>query len=87
MGLSKIRKKIDSVDSAIIKLISKRMIYAKEIKEYKKKNMIKIYDPKREQEIIKKARADAKKQKLDPSLAEKVMKVLLRNSRKIQKGK
>jgi len=85
MGLKQLRKKIDSVDSDIIRLVSKRIRCVHDIFEYKKNNKIPKYDPKREKEIIKKARADAIKQRLDPDLAEKVIKVIIRYSRNMQK--
>ena len=50
--LNLLRKKIDDIDDELIALFLKRLDISKEIGELKKENNMKIYDPKREEEII-----------------------------------
>lgn len=50
--LNLLRKKIDDIDDELIALFLKRLDISKEIGELKKENNMKIYDSKREEEII-----------------------------------
>ena len=51
---------------------------------YKKENGMKIYQPKREQEILVSKKQQAKKLGLDVGLIQKIFKLILKDSRKIQ---
>jgi len=52
-GIGKRRKKIDSLDLRLLGLLNKRLSIAREISEIKKRMGLKIYDPLREKEVIK----------------------------------
>ncbi len=54
LKIEELRKKIDSIDSRILKLLSQRGTIAKKIGEIKKKNGTKIHVPHREEEVLKK---------------------------------
>ena len=50
--LELMRKKIDEIDDKLLVLFRERLEVSKKIGLIKKKNNIKIFDPKREQEIL-----------------------------------
>lgn len=60
------RVKIDKIDERIVKEIAKRVKLAKKIKSIKKKYHAPILDKSREEEVIKKVRALAKENKINP---------------------
>ncbi len=79
------RKEMDRITAEMIRLIAKRNRTAEEIGKIKKgKN---ITDRKRESAVISAAAAAAKKYNVDAGLAEKVMKILISHSKKIQRRK
>lgn len=49
--LDQFRFEIEKIDDELVKLITKRMEISIKIGEYKKKNGISVYDPKREEEL------------------------------------
>src|SRR2546430_1152843 len=53
MNLSEIRKKIDAVDAAILRLLNERAELAHEIGALKKQAGADIYSPEREEQLIK----------------------------------
>jgi len=52
-GIGKRRKKIDSLDLRLLGLLNKRLSIVLEIRKIKKRMGLKIYDPLREKEVIK----------------------------------
>ena len=48
----KLRKEIDSTDEQIVELLKKRMDVSRRIAEYKKENGLKVFDPRRERELL-----------------------------------
>lgn len=83
LKLKQVRKKIDVVDDAILKLLDRRMALGIEATKYKKK----VSAPKRVKEIIKRVRAGAKKSKhLCPDFAEKAFDMFISESKRLQKG-
>ncbi|MFH2106749.1 MAG: prephenate dehydratase [Candidatus Micrarchaeota archaeon] len=65
MSLEMNRKKIDEVDRRIVELISERIKIARQIGEEKEKSGKGVYDPKREEELLKKIEQIAQKKGLD----------------------
>lgn len=61
MNLDEIRKEIDSIDSQIVELFTKRMECSRSVAEYKLENGMKIFDPERELKILDKAEKNAGK--------------------------
>lgn len=52
--LNLLRKEIDEIDKKLIEFFIKRMNVSQKIGDFKKKNSLPIYNPKREEEIIAK---------------------------------
>ena len=76
MELKIYRKQLDKIDSQVIKLLEKREKISKKIGPYKKKNKIKIQDKSREKQILK---------KLNKNYLKHIFKIIMRNSREIQR--
>ena len=51
--LTEFRKKIDAIDSEIVKLLAERFDLAKEIAEYKKGNNLPVFQAGREDEVLR----------------------------------
>ncbi|EEY34785.1 chorismate mutase [Pseudoleptotrichia goodfellowii] len=60
-NLSEIREKIDKIDKEIVELIEKRLEIVKEVALYKKENNMKVFDSKREKEVLEKNLLNIKK--------------------------
>jgi len=84
--LEKHRKKINKIDSQILKLISDRQKTVKKIKAYKKKNKLPITDKSREKIAFKQLGKKAKEYKLDNEHVGDIYKVMLKHSKKLQKA-
>lgn len=54
MNIEEARKEIDKIDGELLKLFEKRMSLSAEIAEEKKEKNLPVFNPKREEEIIKK---------------------------------
>ena len=52
MDISDHRKRIDEIDSELIRLLDERMDIVKEIAEYKQAHGLEVFDPAREQEKL-----------------------------------
>jgi chorismate mutase/prephenate dehydrogenase len=85
MTLATIRGKIDKIDNELIKVISKRIALIPAIAKIKKESNLPRINQKREAEIIARLRNEAKSLSLSPSLAEKVIRILIKESHKIEK--
>ncbi len=86
MKLEQIRKKINKIDHEIIHLLASRQACSFAVGKYKKKNGLKIYQPKREQEMLVKNSKLAKKFNVDQNLVTKIFRLIVKDSRNIQKG-
>lgn len=75
------RKKIDKIDSKIIKLLKERFDSAKQIGNYKRKKGIKIIDEKREDEILK---ARIINSKFSRAFTKKLFSLIIKESRRMQ---
>lgn len=87
MNLKIIRKKIDGLDMAILKLISKRLNLARSIGLIKKTNRIGVVDNKREREILGRIVTLSKSLGLDGKMTEKIWKIIIRQSKFVQNNK
>ena len=85
MDLKDLRKEIDQTDKSIINLIAKRMETSRSIAEFKKQNNLPIKNSHREKEIIHDMINQARAKKIDSVLVKKVMKLLIKYSKKEQK--
>ncbi|MBU3913531.1 MAG: chorismate mutase [Nanoarchaeota archaeon] len=79
------RRQIDRINQNILKSLKERDKISVKIGKYKKTNGNKVYDKKREQEIIKKIKNSALKNKLDEKHIVKIFKLIIKHSRKLQK--
>ena len=64
LDLGEIRTRIDNIDKELVKLLEERMIIVEDVIEYKAANNMKIFDAKREEEVIKKNIDRVKEKKL-----------------------
>ena len=85
MDLKEIRKKLDSLDQQLVEIISERISLIPEIANYKKERKLPRRDEKREQEIKEKLKDLAQKNKVDFTLIEKIISLLIEESHKIEK--
>ena len=74
--LNKIRKKLDNLDDALIKLVKKRTNLVNEVLKLKnKKNQ--IIDKKRIKMILKRIKIKSKKNKIDPKITNRIWKNMI----------
>ena len=74
--LNKIRKRLDKLDNALIKIIKKRSAFVKDffkLKEYKKE----IVDKKRINFILRQIRKKSIKNKIDPKITNRIWKNMI----------
>ena len=64
LDLGEIRNRIDNIDRKLVELMEERMEIVKEVALYKKENGIKIFDRKREEEVIDKNLSNVKSEEL-----------------------
>lgn len=83
--LNGLRKEMDKVDEGILRLIKKRITIARKIGKYKKKNKIRIYQPKREKEVVTRIKKLAKKAGIKEKTAERVFLEIIRYTRSREK--
>jgi chorismate mutase len=81
-----LREQIDLIDFAIIGLIARRLAVAGKIGTLKKKLNIKIKDLKRERKVQKLHKKWSKKQRMDFATVEKIFKLIMVESQRIQKS-
>lgn len=84
MNLQDLRGKIDLLDREILKLLARRQEIATEVAAVKQKLGMKIWDPKREAELLKEKRKLAEKYGLPPHHIEKIFRALFETSRSSQ---
>jgi len=84
-NLKKLRKKIDSVDRRIIRLLRRRFEAVEEVAKVKKNLGLGANDEAREREVIQNCKNAAKG--LDKEFVEKLAKLILAQSKKIQSRK
>ena len=85
MNLDIIRKKLNKIDNSILNLLAKRQVLVVGVAEYKKKNNLPINQPKRELEMFARLEGIAKEKNLNPILARKIFKEIIKDSKEIQK--
>ncbi|MFA5351926.1 MAG: chorismate mutase, partial [Candidatus Gracilibacteria bacterium] len=84
MSLQDLRGKIDLLDREPLKILGKRQELATEIAAVKQKLGMKIFDPKREAELLKEKQKLAAKYGLPPHHIEKIFRALFETSRSSQ---
>jgi chorismate mutase/prephenate dehydratase len=80
------RRKIDLIDQKLLSLINQRLRIALEIGKIKKQMGTKVYDPKREKEVLEKLRSRSKnKSLLKEKDLEKIFGTIIKVCRRSQK--
>ena len=86
LDLGEIRKRIDQIDRNLVELIEERLEIVKEVALYKKENNMKIFDRKREEEVIDKNLSNVKNEELKHYI-EIILKDIMDSSKEYQKFK
>jgi chorismate mutase/prephenate dehydratase len=79
------RKKIDLIDRRLLKLLNQRLHVALEIGKIKKEMGEKVYDPKREKEVLRRLKIKNRGPLKEKDL-EKVFRTIMKVCRRSQKG-
>lgn len=85
LSLGSLRKEIDRIDDSILNLLAKRMRISLKVAKFKKKHNARISQPKREKEVLKRLKKQAKDSKIDVGLVEIIYKSIMKQSKDIQK--
>jgi chorismate mutase/prephenate dehydrogenase len=80
MTLEDLRLRLSEVDRKLVELIAQRQRIVADIGAHKIEHAVPTRDYEREKEVLKGARAQASELGLDPTLAEEVMRLLIRSS-------
>ncbi|MFH1375749.1 MAG: chorismate-binding protein [Patescibacteria group bacterium] len=84
MGLKNLRQKIDTLDTELLKLLAQRQEVAAEIAAAKKASGKKVFDPKRERQLLKEKKKLAESLGLPVAYVDKIFQVLFQSSRGAQ---
>jgi chorismate mutase len=85
LKIEEIRKHVDDIDENIIALLNQRKQLVMEIGTEKKSGNKPIVDLRREKQVISKLRRQAKENGLDEDFIESLFKIIIKNSRQVQK--
>ena len=83
-NLEYIRKEIDVIDSRILDLLVQRLSCISKVATEKKKTQTEIFDPRREDELLKMLEKKAVGLGVSSSLVQDMWRVILKHSRDIQ---
>ena len=86
LDLGEIRNRIDHIDRKLVELIEERLEIVKEVALYKKENGMKIFDRKREEEVVNKNLSNVKSEELKHYI-EGILKDIMGSSKEYQKFK
>ena len=86
LDLGEIRTRIDNIDKELVRLLEERMVIVEDVIEYKAANNMKIFDAKREDEVIKK-NTDRVKEKKFKKYIEKMLNDIMSVSKEYQESK
>ena len=86
LDLGEIRTRIDNIDKELVRLLEERMVIVEDVIEYKAANNMKIFDAKREEEVIKK-NTDRVKEKKFEKYIEKMLNDIMSVSKEYQESK
>ncbi len=84
MSLDDLRKDIDSIDSSIVKMLSRRLRAARKIGDFKRKGRGLIQDAAREKAVLDHVRRLAKKEGVNPEDVERLYRQIIAASRSVQ---
>ena len=86
MEVNSLRKKIDRLDTKLLHVLKERFGVVKEIRDLKYKKHLGIWDQSREQEVLKNIKQESKRIGLNTTFAGKLFKLILKESKALQKG-
>ncbi len=86
MTLKQLRKRIDSIDLRLLRLLNRRAVLSLEVGELKKKNGLPVFDGSREKLVLKRVIQKNKGLVSDAALR-RIFSEVLRQSRRLQKTK
>jgi chorismate mutase len=78
------RREIDNLDRKILSCLLLRLKCAQKIAVIKQKHGVKIYDGKRENEVLLRLQIAAEKKRLNPSFIKGMYKLIFKESKRIQ---
>ncbi len=79
------RRLVDRIDSKLVTLIKIRQQLSEAIGKIKKRNDLNVVNSEREREILDRIASIARKKKLDEDFMQKIYRLILKQSRKIQR--
>ncbi len=85
MELEKIRENINIVDTKLVRLLAERDALIKEITPIKKKHNLAISDHSRENQLLANVQALASERGLDPDYTESLFRLILEESKRLQR--
>ena len=86
LSLKNLREKLDKIDKKLLKVLTERFEITQKVGIYKKKKNLPVLDRKREQEIFRQRKLQAKKINLDPLLIEKIFKLIIKKVKENHKN-
>jgi len=85
MSLERLRKKIDMLDTGLLRVLAQRLEISKEIAEFKKKQDLPVQDRKRELELVKDRIKKSKEFGLDDEeFVRELFELIMKKSREMQ---
>jgi len=86
MALIKLRKKIDRIDSKILKLLAKRLKVCRELGKYKHENNLPIQNKEREKQVTRQRIEKFKELGVDDEeFVTELFEVIMKKAREVQK--
>lgn len=85
LTIKQLRGKIDKIDADIIKKLSRRKVLSIKIGKIKSKLKTKVVDNKREEQLMRYYEKLCSEFNLQPSFVKKLFKIIISNSKELQK--
>ena len=79
------RKKIDAIDAQILENLVARNLISQKVAAEKCKKNLPVFDQNREKQIFENLKRRAEKLKLSPKAIDEIFRIILRESREVQK--
>ena len=83
-NLGELRKSIDEIDSAIVKLLAERMAICKQVAAVKAESATAVMQPQRVREVLNVRRQWAIDRQVDPDFTEQLFRILLAETHRIE---
>jgi chorismate mutase-like protein len=85
-NIDELRQKIDSLDRELLSVLAERMALIPEVAKYKSLNRVPRFQEAREKFVIQNRRAIAEELSINPDLAENILKLIIEDAHRIEKG-